>query len=49
MLPGNYDFEARWFGVYEVKSAVAISGGIDGDVAVGRGDGVHAFVDRFRV
>ena len=27
MLPGNYDFEARWFGVYEVKSAVAISAG----------------------
>ena len=26
LLAGTYDFEARWFGVYEVKSAVAISG-----------------------
>ena len=26
LMGGTYDFEARWFGVYEVKSAVAISG-----------------------
>ena len=25
-LPGTYDYEARWFGVYEVKSAVVITG-----------------------
>ena len=25
VLVGSYDFEARWFGVYEVKSAVGIS------------------------
>ena len=27
LMPGTYDFEARWFGVYEVKSAVTISAG----------------------
>ena len=25
LLPSSYDFQARWFGVYEVKSAVAIA------------------------
>jgi len=25
LMSGNYDFEARWFGVYQVQSAVAIS------------------------
>ena len=42
----DYDFEARWFGEYEVKSAVSISVGDDGDVAGDGGDGVHAGVDR---
>ena len=27
LMPSSYDFEARWFGVYEVKSAVAITAG----------------------
>ena len=25
LLPSSYDFQARWFGVYQVQSAVAIS------------------------
>ena len=25
VLPGNYDFQARWMGVYEVQSAVAVT------------------------
>jgi prepilin-type N-terminal cleavage/methylation domain-containing protein len=25
LVSGNYDFEARWFGVYQVQSAVAVS------------------------
>ena len=47
MLPGNYDFEAGL--VQRVRGEV---GGrdhrrVDRDVAVGRGDGVHAGLDRF--
>ena len=49
MLPGSYDFEARWFGVYEVKSAVAITAGSTVTWTDGRGDGVHAGVDGFGV
>ena len=27
LLPGSYDFEARWLGVYQVQSAVSITAG----------------------
>ena len=45
LLPSSYDFEARWFGVYEVKSAVSISADTTVTWQTCGGDGVHAVVD----
>ena len=45
----SYDFQARWFGVYRGAVGGLGSGGDDGDVAGGCGDGVHAVVVGFGV
>ena len=49
LLASSYDFQARWFGVYGVKSAVPILSNTTVTWQTYAGDGVHAVVDGFGV